>query len=383
MNRQAVIFGLIGVLVASGVAWWFFDTFERRVEEKDVGFQGEARRNDYLAAERFLQKFGMEIKSLPTILDLKTMPETKDILFIPTGRYDLAPEKMQELLAWVKQGGHLIVRARRGSRRGVEMNDELFQSLGVETHTSKKIAFFADEKSEVIDVHVNKKVENKKVEFYKGVWMEDLASHELSWQVDGENGSHLLEYSLGEGYVTLLSDTAFMGNASIAKNDHASFLYTMVHINNRDRQLWIIRNDDMPSLLSLVKDKAPATLILFGIFIVFWLWYVSRRFGPLIASPKPVRRSLREHITSSGFYQWRNHHRTELFLSAKTALQEQIAQSRPLWAKLDEMKLAGKLGKIASIPSDQVLSVLQAEKADKETEFTQFIEILSVIRKKL
>ena len=96
-----------------------------------------------------------------------------------------------------------------------------------------------------------------------------------------------------------------------------------------------------------------------------------------------ARRSLREHITSSGFYQWRNHNRTVLFLSARSALQEQIAQTRPLWAKLDEMRLAGKLGKIAAIPSDQVLSVLQAQQADKEVEFTQFIEILSVIRKKL
>ena len=383
MNRQALVFGLIAVLLAAAAAWWFFETFEHRVEEKEVGFRGEAGRNDFLAAERFLEKFGMQIESLPTILDLKKMPDSNDVLFIPTGRYDLAPEKITELLAWVKQGGHLIVRARHPSRNAIKMDDELFSSLGAETHAKKNAGLFNTEDREVIEVQVNDKIESKQVEFDTELWMEDVGENDLSWQVDGENGSHLLEYHIGEGYVTLLSDILFLDNEFIADNDHASFLYTVVHIDNSKRRLWIIRNDDMPSLLSMLQDKAPATLILLGILIFFWLWYTTRRFGPIQHAPKAARRSLREHITSSGFYQWRNHNRTELFLSARTALQEQIVQTRPLWAKLDEMKLAGKLGKIAAIPSDQVLSVLQAQQADKEVEFTQFIEILSVIRKRL
>jgi len=383
MNRQALVLSLIGMLLAAAAAWWFFENFEHRVEEKDVGFHGEASRNDFLAAERFLEKFGMQIESLPTILDLKKMPQHNDVLFIPTGRYDLATQKMTELLNWVEQGGHLIVRARRPSRSGIKMDDELFASLGVETHTQKDNSLFETENRAVIDVQVNDKIENKKVEFDKNVWLQDVGENDLSWQVDGANGSHLLEYHLGDGYVTLLSDIEFLDNDAIAEHDHASFLYTMVHIDNTNRRIWIIRNDDMPSLLSMLKDKAPATLILLGVLILFWLWYTTRRFGPLQPAPKMARRSLREHITSSGFYQWRNHNRTELFVSARTALQEQIAQTRPLWAKLDEMKLAGKLGKIAAIPSDQVLSVLQAQQADKEVEFTQFIEILSVIRKRL
>ena len=382
MSRQAIVFTLIGILLAAATAWWFFENFEHRVEEKEVGFHGEASRNDFLAAERFLEKYGMQIESLPTILDLKHMPQSNDVLFIPTGRYDLATEKIAELLDWVRQGGHLIVRARHPSRKGIKMDDELFQRLGVETHAKKDNLFDSEDRT-VIKVQVNDTIEDKQVEFDKNIWMQDIGDSDLSWQVDGENGSHLLEFKLGEGYVTLLSDIEFLDNASIAKYDHASFLYTMVHIDNSKRHLWIIRNDDMPSLLSMLRHKAPATLILFGILILFWLWYTTRRFGPLQPASTASRRSLREHITSSGFYQWRNQNRTELFVSARTALQEQLAQTRPLWAKLDNMKLAGKLGKIAGIPSDQVLSVLKAKQADKEAEFTQFIEILSVIRKKL
>ena len=382
MNRQAVIIAVIAIILAAGVAWWFYETFEYRSEEKDIGFHGEARRNPYLAAERFLEKFGMEIKSLPTILDLKTMPENRDVLFIPTDRYDLAPEKIDELLEWVKQGGHLIVRARY-VRKETKMHDELFDRLGVETHINDDRTLFEDAEQSLVDVHVNKNIENKQVNFDSDIWLQDTAENEISWQVDGDNGSHLLEYSMGNGFVTLLSDIEFIQNEMIDEHDHASFLYTVVHIDNTNRKLWIIRHDDMPSIFSIVRDRAPEAIAVFVVFIVLWLWYTTRRFGPILPGEKPVRRSLREHITSSGFYQWRNHHRTELFISARTALHEQIAQTRPLWAKLDEMKLASKLGKIAGIPSDRILLVLKANKADKESEFSQYIEILSVIRKKL
>jgi len=382
MNRQHLVIALVVLIIAAGTAWWFHDTFEYRTEEKDIGFHGKARRNTYFAAERFLEKFGMEIKSLPTILDLKKMPASNDVLFIPTDRYDLAPKKVDEILEWVKQGGHLIVRARHG-QKNTKLHDELFDRLGVETQVNDEYALIAVRNDELVDVYVNKNIENKKVSFDGDVWLLDASDAEISWQVDGEEGSHLLEYSLGEGYVTLLSDFDFIENEHIAENDHASFLYTVVHIDNTNRKLWIIRHDDMPSIFSLVRDKAPETITLGVIFILLWLWYTTRRFGPVLSAERPVRRSLREHITSSGYYQWRNHHRTELFLSARSALYEQIAQTRPLWAKLDEMKLAGKLGKIAGIPSDRVLLVLKAVKADRETDFSQYIEILSVIRKKL
>jgi hypothetical protein len=383
MKRQTLLIAVVVLLLLAILVWLFFTVFERRVEEHETGFQGEARQNEYLAAERFLQKYGMQIKSLSTILDLKAMPPSDDVLFIPTARYDLSPEKIQEILSWVKHGGHLITRSRRPFSGKIVKDDTLFDLLGVETHAKKEIDLLDTTKPSVIDVHVNSKIEDKKVEFDMNVWMKDLEKHDISWRVKGENGSQLLEYQIGEGFVTLLSDIGFLKNSRIAKHDHAAFLYTLVHVDNRNRNIWIVRNDDMPSLLSVLRQKAAASLIALAIFLVFWLWYVTRRFGPLQQTEEGLRRSLREHITSTGFFQWRCHNRSTLFLNAKLALQEQIAQSRPLWTKLGEAELAAKLAKIAGVPTEKILAVLQAGKADKENEFTQYIEILSQIRKKL
>ena len=384
MSRQVTIVVIaLSALLVSAATWWFFDTYEYRIEEEKVGFKGEARRNTYLAAERFLQKFNMEIASLSTILDLKTMPGDKDVLFIPTGRYDLAPARIEELLTWVRQGGHLIVRARQPNPEKTTSEDDLFNQLGVETFGESGKKLFATFTEDIVDVRVNDKIENKKVEFDKNIWMKATGEKERSWVINGENGSHLLEYQIGDGFITLLSDIRFMENEYIDKYDHASFLYAMVHIDNHKRKLWIIRNDNMPSLLSIIKQKAPLALYLFCTLVLCWLWYSTRRFGPLLQDLKPARRSLREHITSSGFYQWRNNNRSELFLSVKQALIEQIVQVRPLWAKLDEKTLAEKLARISGLDSQSVLSVLQAQIIEKEAEFTQGIEIMSLIRKKL
>ncbi len=383
MNRNTMIIAVLVISIASLVAYWFFDTFEHRVEEKEVGFHGEARRNNFLAAERFLEKFGMQIQSLPTILDLKDMPDTNDVLFIPTGRYDLAPEKIDELLDWVRAGGHLIVRARRPTTTKAQGKDELLDRLGVEVNYRKKNLILAGSDYKEIKVHVNEQTEDKQVTFNANVWLLDNEVNTLSWQVTGEDGSHLLEYNLGQGWVTVLSDIAFLHNNRIDEFDHASFLYTVVHIDNSKRNLWIIRHDDMPSLWSIMWQRAPQAIMIFGLFLVFWLWYVTRRFGPLIQPERLHRRSLREHITSSGFYQWRNNNRTELFQSARLALQEQIAMLRPLWAKLDNDNLAGKLARTSGLPKERILQVLKTSQVEKESDFAQLIETLSVIRKKL
>ncbi|MGH8499588.1 MAG: hypothetical protein ACRERV_12395, partial [Methylococcales bacterium] len=83
------------------------------------------------------------------------------------------------------------------------------------------------------------------------------------------------------------------------------------------------------------------------------------------------------------WFQWRNNNLGELFLSAKSDLREQIAQSRPAWAKMDNAQLAIKLGMIAGIHSDNVVSVLEAQRIETDFEFTRFIEIISRIGKKL
>ena len=60
--RSSVV-GIVCVVATVGLAAWFFLTHERITEETYVGFQGEARANEFLAAEYLLKELGYEADS--------------------------------------------------------------------------------------------------------------------------------------------------------------------------------------------------------------------------------------------------------------------------------------------------------------------------------
>ena len=120
MNRTGLIIIACFVVFIGSLAWWFFSTHERVEKEVNTSFSGEAARNQYYAAELFLEKFNMEVESLSSILKMDEMPSTNDVLFIPTKRYDIGADRAAELIEWVKQGGHLIVLARFSKKNNLK-----------------------------------------------------------------------------------------------------------------------------------------------------------------------------------------------------------------------------------------------------------------------
>ena len=415
MNRVTLIIVAVVTVLVGSLIGWFLTSYERYEKEINTGYSGEAATNRFYAAELFLKKYNMEIKSLPSILELKEMPDTSDVLFIPTKRYDISTDRVAELMDWVRKGGHLIVLARYDSKKDADRKDELFETLGVSSEHEFDIEpivemflgeFVDDEQeteskpesgeakgkdgdtespehSSTLNIQINDKIEDKKVRFIQSKWMTTEGRYETSWEVQGKKGSQLLEFHIDEGWVTLLSGIEFMTNANLDKEDHAAFLHTLVHINNSDRKLWIIRNDDNPSLLSILYNEQYPIFISFIMFVLFWLWYASRRFGPVAPDPQAVRRSMSEHIVSTGHYQWRSRNRKELLHSVQKALHEQIVQTHPLWVRLSDKERAGKLAKLAGLNEEKVYLAITTKSAERELEFTAIIEVFSKIRKKL
>jgi hypothetical protein len=354
------------------------------------------------------------------------MPSSKDILFIPTKRFDIGADRVSELLDWVKKGGHLIALARYNRKDDYEAKDDLFDSLGVRTDhkfdllpvidlfmekidehdKSRKVEEKEDSDAKqsdtttdktdkkdgkdkakwrrsVLAVHINDQIEDKQVQFWQSKWMINEGRYKASWEIQGRNGAQLLEFHIGQGWVTLLSEIDFMTNYRIDKYDHAAFLYTLVHIDNSHRKLWIVQNDDSPSLLAIIFDKYKPAVLVFMVFILSWIWYASRRFGPVAPNPQPVRRSMSEHIVSTGHFQWRNKNKVELLNSVQKALHEQIVQTRPLWVRLSDKELAAKLAKLAGLDEERVYKAITVKSIEKELDFAATIEVFSIIRKKL
>ena len=103
--RYALILALI-LAVAGAGGYWFNRNYEKQRAEKDIGFQGEARDNDLLAAQRYFQSFNMAARSVE---GLALLPPNTATLIIPGARYEMGAGEAQRLRNWVEAGGHLLV----------------------------------------------------------------------------------------------------------------------------------------------------------------------------------------------------------------------------------------------------------------------------------
>ncbi|MGE5386127.1 MAG: DUF4350 domain-containing protein [Betaproteobacteria bacterium] len=98
-----VLFGLGGL--------WFMDTFEQRPVKTHTPPESEARRNPYLALERFMGRMGRPFKPQGDVRFLDALPPGGVVILDVNRRAQMTPARIDRLLAWVERGGYLIAAA--------------------------------------------------------------------------------------------------------------------------------------------------------------------------------------------------------------------------------------------------------------------------------
>jgi len=423
------------IIIATGLlgwgSYWFFDNYERTTKEINTGYSGEALLNNYLAAIRFLKETGHEVDYKSSLLSMGELPATKDVLIIPTRRFDVGPEKVGTLIDWLKSGGHLIVQAFRYDEDS-ERTDHLLSALGVyvknrayedtpdsnepvkdntqknKTDKNKKycddndiqFGFLHDEDSNkstdqtdnekpcedkfTVNSSVTKGGEKKKVRLGTSFYLDHNEEDYFSlWTVEDENGIALLELGVGEGRITILNSMRFMSNFRIAKNDHASFLWHMVNTRKTQPKVWLILNDDMPPLYKLISKHAKYAVISFFILLLLWIIYAARRFGPKMVPTAMERRQLSEHIHASGNFLWQQQEQFALIEASKQAIMDTLAINQPHWAQLSKTELIDKLASQLKISKQAIHKAFNVKHSVKELEFIQIMQTLSAIRNQL
>ena len=108
-NFQKVFFAAVSILFLIGGTLWFHNNYELKDIEEYTGFRGEARSNHLFAARVFLKRMGIPAEKKDGLFKL---PSTDSVILIDTERATLPQKTLDELMQWVKRGGHLIIRAR-------------------------------------------------------------------------------------------------------------------------------------------------------------------------------------------------------------------------------------------------------------------------------
>ena len=129
-NSRKILLYILVILLSVVLGMWFYNNYTWVVEEKDVGFQGIAKTNRLLASEFFLRKMGVKVQQVNGLVAFRNLPSVRHTLLIATQRETLNKELSQNLLTWVRSGGHLIVEARYLERNST-LNDSLLEELQV------------------------------------------------------------------------------------------------------------------------------------------------------------------------------------------------------------------------------------------------------------
>jgi hypothetical protein len=368
MSRQS-IWAIVALLAVAGGAIWFFDNFERVPDREWTGYQGEARRNSFLAAERLLHRMGLAVRHLKTPIELRELP-ANGTLILPARRNALAPAERGRLLEWVAAGGHLVVES-----EPQRLPDPVLDSLGVRREPVKKSG-----QQRPTDVRLPHSPAALKVNLASG---QSLVAPEGAVQVQGANATHLVHLRVGRGRATVLNDFGFLRNPAIGSHDHAEFLWQLVRFQPGTAAVFVFDNPQKLSLVQWLADHAWAALAAGGLLLAVWLWRIAPRFGPMAPDAEPARRRLLDHLRASGRFQWSAGGAATLAEAAREAALRRVARAQTDFAALTPTEQRARLAAQFDLPAEEAVRVLRPARDIQPAEFVAAMRVFQRIHERL
>lgn len=357
-----VLVGLV-VILAAALGRWFLANFERRTETIPVGLSAAARRNDLLAAERYLARLGIPVESVAGRGLLVELPPPTDTLLV-RGLGPTDPARRARLRDWLEQGGRLVVEAMRVTGPDEQApSDDLLADFGIRLRAAEAApgAREGDGKLRVAVVGADQ-ARPSTVSFLANYYL-DVADASAGDVCAGQR-PRLVTRAVGRGRLTVLSDSRFMGNAEIGKLDHA-FVTARLVAPAPGGKVWLLYDSAMPWLGELLWSSAPQALVSAALALVAWLWSIGGRLGPLLPLPPPGRRDLLEHLEASGDFLWRHGRAVRLVESSRRRILARWLRGHPDLARADAMAQASAVAKAIARPADAVMRALMVQAEDE------------------
>ena len=335
---------LLGLVFLTLLGWGLYASIEFYEETERSGWSLEALRNPYLAAQRFMTASDIEVTDVDSLVKLEQL-DGLGTLFFSDANQVRNPRQLSQVMDWLQAGGNVIYSANE-----VDHDDDLLLSkFSVEVELRKR------EEGDDAAKPLSEKLRDYNREVEKGRSREDIAreldrpetaitrihfgdeigeievafdtsrvlqhvgisadsaevDHQpFSWS-SSEYGVHMMQFEVGDGLLTVLSDPGIWTSYEIDKYDHAYLLWLL---SSGDGNFAILRSVLRESVWVLLKRHASELLIATGLFIAFLLWRLGSRFGRLLPRELSRRRALGEHFSSVSLYLW--HRRRGAYLLA-------------------------------------------------------------------
>lgn len=385
----------------------------------------EVLQNDYLAAGKFLEGRGIEVehRSYPAKVD--SLPQDASLLLTSIDYLEGRQDKALALLEWVDSGGRLIW------QYSPQMADSpLAQLLGITHHryegareqeTSLNEPADQDRATSLIETLQEKQAADEdpqpapteqvrlslnrqesqaesgdisSLETPAGLQLQSLIEtwfalalnddseafefwSELRAQSVAGERVDLMNFRLGQGQVTVVSDAGIWSNDRIGLFDHALLLDWLVQDS---QQLYIQRYTRWPKLTELIRDNAAEAALVIFLLLIFWLLGKARRFEPMVSARNVQRRSLGEHVEAVADF----HHQQRQFDVLLGPLRRQVLKRASRYHvgfdQLDEQAQHRLIADWASLPAEEVQWAMQHRESVSQTDLVRIVNLLHKLR---
>lgn len=193
---------------------------------------------------------------------------------------------------------------------------------------------------------------------------------EVMAYADNDAGSQLIQLSLGDGQITVLTDLSLWDNDHILYFDHAWLLGWLTGEDG----VWFIRSVAMPPLLQWLWQRTPELILALLILLGLWLWLRIPRQGPLQPADEDQHHDYLQHLHASGYFQWRTEQQDALL----SALRQQ-ASARLRGYRTDDDKALSLAARDLNCPSRDLHSALNDTPQSRDQLMEQ-VRLLQALR---
>jgi hypothetical protein len=345
-------------LLALG-ALWFFTRFELVPAKQWIGPGAEARRDPYLAAGRFAERMGLQVRRVRALPELDKLP-ADGVLLLPARRQAIDPRRLRQLATWAEGGGHLLVEAELPG-----VSDPLLDRLGVQRRNAGE----RKPKPPPVQTAEGRKL---KVSLSSDTLLGLPGDADVVFAAGGRETTVIASLETGRGMVTVAGSLGFARNDVIGKDDNAEFLWYLLDLAPA-KELHVFLRQERLSLWGWLKEHAAPVMASAAALLALWLWSIGPRFGPVAPDLPPARRRLLDHLRASGRYYWARGLRSRLVLAARDAALRHVAHAHPDFNHASAEQRARHLASLISVPEEEARRFMGNADAANGADFVQLV----------
>jgi hypothetical protein len=404
---------VLGVLLAGLIALGLYSSIEFYEETEESSWSVDALRNPYLAAQKFMAESGVAVTDVDSLVKLDELTSLGTLFFSDANQVQ-TPRQLRQVMDWLEVGGNVIYTADsvahgddlllREFEVEVEWREFEDEAAGEEKPLSETLREYNrqiedgksredivrsmnDEEDSLTTIQFSDDIGALEVAFndakiltqpYIADSESDTSHQPFSWSYSAY-GVHMMQFEVGSGLLTIISDPGIWTSYQVDQYDHAYLLWLL---SSGEGNFAILRSVLRDSIWTLMARNATELLIAAGLILLIWIWRSGYRFGRLLPRDLAHSRALGEYFSSISHYLWHRRHGEYLV----TPLRQRVLRRASL--TLGEFSLADQQRQFELIAERcdlNPVSVTRAFNVDdfNETSFVQTVRLLKHIEQLL